>query len=45
MFLKCGSRANENESRRTERGFFSKQTDIQKPLSVLKNMFLLEIYG
>jgi hypothetical protein len=25
MFLKCRSRANENESPRTERGFFSKK--------------------
>jgi hypothetical protein len=36
---------NENESQITESGFFSKQTDIQNPLSVLKNMFLLDIYG
>jgi hypothetical protein len=45
MFLKCGSQEDENEFRRTERGFFSKQNDLQKPLSVFKNMFLLEIYG
>ena len=34
MFLKCRSRAYENESQRTKRGFFSKQTNIQKPLLV-----------
>ena len=44
MFLKCRSRANENESQRTERGFFSQQTNIQNPLPFCTHLFLFEGY-
>jgi hypothetical protein len=44
MFLKCRSRENENKSQRTERGFFSQQTNIQKPLPFCTQLFLFERY-
>jgi hypothetical protein len=45
MFLKCRSRENENESQRYERGFFSQQTNIQKPLPVCTQCFDLRDIG
>jgi hypothetical protein len=44
MFVKCRSRANENVSQGTKKGFFSEQIDAQNPLSVYTHFSRFERY-